>query len=82
MDAVCVRKRWELIAGMPCLVRERVGMRFVVMPQQTQIGGYFVPVKSQKSTRSDRPEERKVHGVADRPERSAGKKGQRLDQRL
>ena len=62
MDAVCVGKRWEVIAGMPCLVRERVGMRFVVMPQQTQIGGYFVPVKSQKSTRSDRPEERKVKG--------------------
>lgn len=39
MDAVCVGKRWEVIAGMPCLVRERVGMRFVVMPQQTQIGG-------------------------------------------
>ena len=39
MDAVCVGKQWEVIAGMPCLVRERVGLRFVVMPQQTQIGG-------------------------------------------
>lgn len=42
MDAVCVGKRWEVIAGMPCLVRERVGMRFVVMPQQTQIGGRWM----------------------------------------
>ena len=42
MDAVCVGKRWEVIAGMPCLVRERVGMRFVVMPQQTQIGGRWL----------------------------------------
>ena len=41
MDAVCVGKHWELIAGMPCLLRERVGMRFVVMPQQTQIGGLW-----------------------------------------
>ena len=49
MDAVCAGKRWEVIAGMPCLVRERLGMRYVVMPQETQIGGYFVPVKSQKS---------------------------------
>ena len=42
MDAVCVGKHWEVIAGMPCLVRERVGMRFVVMPQQTQIGGRWL----------------------------------------
>ena len=42
MDAVCVGKHWELIAGMPCLMRERVGMRFVVMPQQTQIGGRWL----------------------------------------
>lgn len=45
MDAVCAGKGWEVIAGMPCLVRERVGMRFVVMPQETQIGGRFVKVK-------------------------------------
>ena len=39
MDAVCAGKRWEVIAGMPCLVRERCGLRYVVMPQETQIGG-------------------------------------------
>lgn len=41
MDAVCVGKHWEVIAGMPCLVRQRMGMRYIVMPQQTQIGGSF-----------------------------------------
>ena len=60
MDAVCVGKRWEVIAGMPCLVRERVGMRFVVMPQQTQIGGYFVPVKSPHGVIVRRKEKSKV----------------------
>lgn len=41
MDAVCVGKQWEVIAGMPCLVRRRMGLRYVLMPQQTQIGGGF-----------------------------------------
>jgi len=41
MDAVCTGKRWELIADMPCLIRERAGLRYIVMPQQTQIGGYW-----------------------------------------
>ena len=41
MDAVCIGKEWEVIAGMPCLVRKRLGMQFVLMPQETQIGGYF-----------------------------------------
>ena len=49
MDAVCAGKGWEVIAGMPCLVRERVGMRFVVMPQETQIGGRLMPVEGRRS---------------------------------
>lgn len=39
MDAVCVGKQWDVIAGMPCLIRKRFGMRFVLMPQETQIAG-------------------------------------------
>ena len=50
MDAVCTGKRWEVIAGMPCLVRERLGMRYVVMPQETQIGGLWIPVKGEGLT--------------------------------
>lgn len=41
MDAVCVGKQWKPIANMPCLLRQRMGMRYVLMPQQTQIGGGF-----------------------------------------
>lgn len=43
MDAVCQGKHWERIAGMPCLLRQRMGFRYVIMPQQTQIGGTFLP---------------------------------------
>ena len=39
MDAVCVGKHWQRVEGMPCLLRQRWGTRFIVMPQQTQIGG-------------------------------------------
>lgn len=39
MDAVCTGKTWHPVAGMPCLVRRRFGMKYVLMPQQTQIAG-------------------------------------------
>jgi len=46
MDAVSEGKDWDAVtlpsgAMMPFLLRKRLGMRFVLMPQQTQIGGYF-----------------------------------------
>lgn len=51
MDAVCTGKDWtavDLPSGqmMPCLVRKRIGMRYVVMPQQTQIGGLLYAADS------------------------------------
>lgn len=41
MDAVCTGKEWRYIADMPCLVRRRFGMKYILMPQQTQIGGKY-----------------------------------------
>jgi len=46
MDAVSGGKDWEAVclpsgAMMPVLLRKRMGMRFVLMPQETQIGGYY-----------------------------------------
>lgn len=43
MDAVCVGKEWDVVAGMPCLIRKRLGFKYIVMPQETQIGGLFTP---------------------------------------
>lgn len=41
LDAVCIGKEWDVIEGrdwyMPILLRKRLGMRFVLMPQQTQL---------------------------------------------
>ncbi len=48
MDAVCVGKHWERIAGMPCLLRERAGWRYILMPQQTQIAGATCPPDESK----------------------------------
>lgn len=51
MDAVCAGKQWDVIlirrndtilAALPYLIRHRLWQRFIVMPQQTQIGGLWV----------------------------------------
>lgn len=52
MEAVCAGKEWnvllaeneqgEIMGAMPYLIRKRMGMRFIVMPQMTQIGGIWV----------------------------------------
>jgi len=43
MDAVCAGKQWEeILPDMPCLIRSRWWMRWICMPQQTQIGGMWV----------------------------------------
>lgn len=46
MDAATEGKDWDALslpsgAMIPVLLRKRLGMRFAVMPQQTQIGGYW-----------------------------------------
>lgn len=46
LDAVCTGKDWDAIllpsgAMMPYLLRKRLGMRFTLMPQHTQIAGYL-----------------------------------------
>ena len=52
MDAVCAGKQWdvllaedeagEIIGAMPYLLRKRAWYKYIVMPQQTQIGGIWV----------------------------------------
>jgi hypothetical protein len=52
MDAVCAGKQWdvlmiqgeqgEILAAMPYLLRKRAWMKYIVMPQQTQIGGIWL----------------------------------------
>ena len=52
MDAVCAGKQWdvliiqdeheEIVAAMPYLLRKRLWMKYIVMPQQTQIGGIWI----------------------------------------
>lgn len=52
MDAVCAGKQWdvllaedetgEIIGAMPYLLRKRAWFKYIVMPQQTQIGGIWV----------------------------------------
>lgn len=52
LDAVCAGKEWDVmlypadadsadkvVAAMPYLIRKRLGVKFVIMPQMTQIGG-------------------------------------------
>lgn len=46
LEAASEGKEWDALplpsgAMMPCLLRKRMGMRFCLMPRQTQIGGYF-----------------------------------------
>lgn len=62
MDAVCAGKNWDVIAGMPCLVRERMGLRYVVMPQETQIGGRWMMGQAPEG------------GIGSKEERSSGVK--------
>ena len=52
MDAVCAGKQWDVLlnmdtegnvrAALPYLLRERLKMRYIVMPQMTQIGGIWL----------------------------------------
>ena len=52
MDAVCAGKEWDVMlsidedgkiqAALPYLLRKRAWMKYIVMPQQTQIGGVWL----------------------------------------
>lgn len=52
LDAVCAGKEWdvllaedekgEIIGAMPYLLRKRAWFKYIIMPQQTQIGGIWV----------------------------------------
>ena len=52
MDAVCAGKQWDVLlsfdenneiqAALPYLLRKRAWMRYIIMPQQTQIGGIWL----------------------------------------
>ena len=52
MDAVCAGKQWDVLlsfneqgaiqAAMPYLLRKRLWMKYIIMPQQTQIGGIWI----------------------------------------
>ena len=56
MDAVCAGKEWDVLlscnkngeiqAALPYLLRKRAWMRYIVMPQQTQIGGIWIDEKT------------------------------------
>lgn len=41
-DVILIRRNDTILAAMPYLIRRRFWFRFVVMPQQTQIGGLWV----------------------------------------
>ncbi len=52
MDAVCAGKQWDVLlsldennniqAALPYLLRKRIWMKYIIMPQQTQIGGIWL----------------------------------------
>lgn len=52
MDAVCAGKQWDVListdergeiqAALPYLLRKRAWLRYIIMPQQTQIGGIWL----------------------------------------
>ena len=52
LDAVCAGKEWDvllaeddhhvILGAMPYLLRKRLWLKYIVMPQQTQIGGIWV----------------------------------------
>lgn len=62
MDAVCAGKQWDVIlvkkpdgtimAAMPYLIRQRLRFRYILMPQQTQIGGVWIAENYQHSETS------------------------------
>ena len=61
MDAVCAGKEWDVLlscngngeiqAALPYLLRKRAWMRYIVMPQQTQIGGIWIDEKTKMDSR-------------------------------
>lgn len=56
LDAVCAGKDWDamivydkrknIIAAMPYLIRKRLCFRFILMPQETQLGGVWLAPKA------------------------------------
>ena len=64
MDAVCAGKMWDvllaedengrILGAMPYLLRKRAQFRYIIMPQQTQIGGLWVTAEVTASARIDR----------------------------
>ena len=52
LDAVCAGKQWDVLlymdeegniqAVLPYLLRQRAWMKYIIMPQQTQIGGIWI----------------------------------------
>ena len=58
MDAVCAGKEWDVLlstdengeiqAALPYLLRKRAWMKYIVMPQQTQIGGIWICEKAKE----------------------------------
>ncbi len=52
MEGVCAGKQWDVLlsldetgaikAALPYLIGKRLGMRYILMPQQTQIGGIWI----------------------------------------
>ncbi len=52
LEGVCAGKQWdvllvkndagEIIAAMPYLLRQRFWMKYIIMPQQTQVGGLWI----------------------------------------
>ncbi len=52
LDGVCAGKQWDVllsrdaegvvVAAMPYLIRKRFWMRYILMPQETQIGGVWI----------------------------------------
>ena len=64
MDAVCEGKEWDVLlaldgdrplAALPCLIRRRAGMRYVLQPQLTQFSGpvFFPPADLSPQRRTD-----------------------------
>ena len=52
MDAVCAGKQWDVLlsydskgniqGAMPYLIRKKAWMKYIIMPQQTQLGGIWI----------------------------------------
>ncbi len=60
LTGVCAGKEWDVLfskdeageirAALPYLIRKRLGMRYIIMPQETQIGGMWVRKDLQDDT--------------------------------